>query len=121
TRLGTRFAFLSWNARLFVGRTIMDRRSHQTRSLHARLHANPEAIVWLYDRTRGEFLDEPTTLNQLWPDVSFRVPAARRRWKTPKTRSGRLIYWLFANGGISVVFLLGLMILALVCALLGYY
>jgi hypothetical protein len=76
--------------------------------------------VWLYDTSREEFLEEPGILEEPWPEVEFRLPPQRRWRKPPATRSGRLLYWLFIKGGMSVVFVLALMTFALVGALIGF-
>jgi hypothetical protein len=96
----------------------MDRRRHRTDDLRADSYSGIEGRIWLYDPEREEFFGCPGI-----PEAQF--PRDRFQGRRPfppgllRTRGGRVLHWLFAKGGISVVFLLGLMTVGLLGLVIG--
>jgi hypothetical protein len=98
----------------------MDRRSRELNDLLALLRARGGGgTSWLYDRDGEDFrreVDPPESSRPLAP-LSDPEP---RPSPTPRLRMGPVARWLFVHGGMSVVFLGGLMAFAIIAFALGY-
>ena len=97
----------------------MDRRGYRGGDLQSKLLARRAGTSWLYDRAGERFHPEFNFPESTWPEIEFHEPAPRPT-PTPRWRMGPVTRWLFANGGMSVVFLGGIMASALIAWGLGY-
>jgi hypothetical protein len=68
-------------------------------------------LVWLYDPIAEDFRLAPKAS---WgPTLDIRLSAPRTFGQgLPRTRRGRIAYWLFADGWICPLFLVGICLLA---------
>src|SRR5262245_46378003 len=97
----------------------MDLRRDEPGDLWSRLLGRGRDGAWLYDPVGEDFRPDPGFPPGRWPAITFRQP---RRLFRPilKTRLRALLRWLFVNGGMSVVFLGGIMAFAFIAFALGY-
>lgn len=96
----------------------MNRRSDRVGDIRPRLLSRRGEPIWLHDRARGAFLDPGPPVG--WePEIGFRLPGPPPRPKLT-SRLGRVVHWLFACGGVTIVFLGGIMAFALIALSLGY-
>ena len=96
----------------------MERRRFETGGIRSRYDPGQQAPTWLYDSINDEFYRDPGLSDQDWPEIRFVVQSSPPRG-VPCTRSGRFVRWLFANGGMSAVFLGGLLAWGLIAAIPG--
>jgi hypothetical protein len=75
--------------------------------------------MWLYDPITEEFLPEPEFPVEPGLAPTFLTWEDTPR-PLPRSRGGRLMHWLFARGGMSVVLIAGLMLLGLGAWALGF-
>jgi hypothetical protein len=97
----------------------MDQRGHQGSDLRSKLLARRGGTCWLYNRADERFRPDLDFPESDWPEITFREPAPRPT-PAPRWRMGPVTRWLFAHGGMSVVFLGGIMASALIAWALGY-
>jgi hypothetical protein len=97
----------------------MARRSHRGGDLRSKLLERSRGTCWLYDRAGQDFRRDFDLPDSTWPEITFGDPAPRPA-PAPRFRMGPVARWLFANGGMSVVFLGGIMAFAFIAWALGY-
>ena len=97
----------------------MDRSGHRAGDLRSRYDDRRHGPSWLYDPVREEFLPDPEYLAQKSPALHYRLSGFDSPFMT-RTCAGRLLFWLFVKGGMAVVLILGLMVVAVVGGLLGF-
>ena len=97
----------------------MGRRGDGIGDLRSLLLARRGGTAWLYDRVGQDFRREFDLPESSWPEITFREPAPKPA-PVPRFRMGPIARFLFVHGGMSVVFLGGLMAFALIAFALGY-
>ena len=97
----------------------MHRHSHGSGDLRSKLLARRGGTCWLYDRVGQDFRRDFDLPESSWPEIAFRDPTPRPG-PTPRFRRGPISRWLFVHGGMTVVFLGGIMAFALIGWALRY-